>query len=245
MKINYFGLVVIIIFLLLNNIILGCKNSKNNENSTGSKNLVEVWVNVDDEYGIHEMFLENGKFTEYINGMPLFKGSYTIRNKSFISTLTHMGGQLVGLDLYKWYSDNELIEKGIMQEKYIESSADYSSDGNIMTIIEKSEDGENYITTFEKKIFNMFMGLWTGYDQDSDIINIYVSNSNFIIFWPDNYQKSLPQLDGNIGYYSINNNIATLKNDNSITFGTATVSGENLEISINGLRGSFIISKIN
>ena len=56
----------------------------------------------------YELRLNNGNFEEAMDGMPLFKGTYTTSSGIIIFTATHVHGITIGGLENKWYSRNEL-----------------------------------------------------------------------------------------------------------------------------------------
>ena len=75
---------------------------------------------------------------------------------------------------------------------------------------------------------NPFIGIWTGYNPDGDIMRLIVDGSTFTVTWLDN------PYDVSSGTYTYNGNTATLF-QYGIALGTATVSGNTMTITATGV----------
>jgi len=81
---------------------------------------------------------------------------------------------------------------------------------------------------------NPFVGTWSGYDWEGDIMKVVMSDSTWTISYPD-YPSYVTPI-GNSGTYTRNGNNATLYNSYGYSVGNATVSGNNVTFSGQGVQ---------
>jgi hypothetical protein len=133
--------------------VIGCPNETDDNNGGGDSALNGTWVSGSGASQI-EVKLENGKF-EYSSMM---KGTYTTASGKLTMKVTHMYGDMMGLES-KWYSKDELktamgqtgipdeyIEESVA-EIFTEQTGNYTLSGDTLTIT--MEEGS--ATTFTRK----------------------------------------------------------------------------------------------
>ena len=119
MKIKKIWWGMLVIILVFGIMIIGCDNASNN-GSEIDRSLDGSWMIYVYSYGYsslgggssstteYELKLNNGNFEESMDGMPLYRGTYTTSSGiiTFTDILVH-GAIYLGLE-NRWYSRNEL-----------------------------------------------------------------------------------------------------------------------------------------